>query len=127
MGLLCVGCSDDSDSDCHANCRCVEDVGSKDLFVNLGHRGDGKIVCDDTDECAEGTDDCHENAYCMSLVYVCKDKDGFSGDWGILYVLVRIIYLLILSLEDRATETTSFFRKYDRLHSGLASTEESLD
>ncbi len=55
--------------------------GSGDVFFVKFDSGNG-IVCDDVNECANGSDNCSENAICVNTDggFTCNCKAGYEGD-----------------------------------------------
>lgn len=66
--------------DCVALATCVNRVGSYDCNCPSGYEGDGRVSCDDADQCTP--DPCHVNAQCTDFVgsYTCECDSGFTGD-----------------------------------------------
>ena len=75
------GSSSSGDPDPCAACdplaSCVDDT----CVCPDGYDGDG-TACDDTDECAEGTDNCHDDAVCTNTegAFECACDKGYVGD-----------------------------------------------
>ena len=89
---------------CDANANCTDTIGSYMCACNIGYEGDGfnctsethsfegltnglvlncMLTCIvDINECAKGTDDCHEDSTCTDTdgSYYCTCEVGFVGD-----------------------------------------------
>ena len=73
---------------CDANEHCVDDIEGPgaSCYCNTGFEATGvNNTCVDVDECANGSDRCHENAFCTNVVggdpgYTCECSNQYSGD-----------------------------------------------
>ena len=61
--------------------------GYTEMSIKIGYRFDNSMLflslnCADINECAEGLDDCDDNADCINLVgsFQCVCWEGFTGD-----------------------------------------------
>ena len=69
-------------NECHPDSDCINTIGGYNCTCLDGYRGDG-FDCDDIDECAEETDECHDlGATCINLngSYTCECDYGFFGN-----------------------------------------------
>ena len=69
-------------NECHPAADCINTHGGYNCTCFDGYRGDG-FDCEDIDECAEETDECHDlGATCINLngSYTCECDYGFFGD-----------------------------------------------
>ena len=75
-------------NDCIAEAVCSNTDGSFTCACNASFndvKGDG-TVCDQIDECADGTDTCHENASCTNIDITCENgqctTEGFTCEYN---------------------------------------------
>ncbi len=75
-------CASDATNDCNANATCGNTVGSFTCACNTGYAGDGRLTCNDVDECVLGTDTCSDNATCANTTgsFTCTCNAGYFGD-----------------------------------------------
>ncbi|KAI8500845.1 hypothetical protein Bbelb_216630 [Branchiostoma belcheri] len=71
---------------CSVSAHCDNYVGGFRCDCNAGYTGDG-YTCEDMDECAQGSHNCHANATCVNqdpinnpAGFTCTCKPGFEGD-----------------------------------------------
>ncbi|XP_073252197.1 uncharacterized protein [Porites lutea] len=75
---------------CGVNAECRNTVGSYRCVCKVGFSGDG-YTCNDIDECASGTDDCHRTlASCTNTIgsFICSCGYQYTGDGRICSILV---------------------------------------
>ncbi|CAH1277274.1 EGF [Branchiostoma lanceolatum] len=81
-------CSDINGCDpnpCDPNAQCTDipapGTGAT-CACNTEYEGDGDTCIPDVDECADGTDNCHDNATCTNTdgSFTCACNDGYGGD-----------------------------------------------
>ncbi|XP_006814399.2 uncharacterized protein LOC102809475, partial [Saccoglossus kowalevskii] len=66
---------------CHEDAFCDLYEGVQGCHCNVGYQGTGQ-VCEDIDECTDGTNNCAADADCTNTIgsFTCECKHGFRGD-----------------------------------------------
>ena len=92
------------ESSCDANSQCTDSIGDFSCSCNEGYTGDGKVLCEDVNECE--TFNCGPNTECLNNPgsFECLCLDGFkpltkSSGWTqvieiIVYFSIAIIYFI---------------------------------
>ena len=68
-------------TECSTDATCSEDGNPHECSCNPGFSGNG-LVCDNINECEDGSHNCSNNASCIDNEgsYSCKCKEFFGGD-----------------------------------------------